>query len=38
MDFSSRYRQGVMDERQLMAIDNLAARMASGGSSFAIGG
>jgi hypothetical protein len=38
VEFSARYRQGVMDERQLMAIDNLAARMASGGSAFAIGG
>ena len=37
MDFSARYRQGVMDERQLMALDNLANRMASGGSIFAIG-
>ena len=35
--FAARYRQGVMDERQLAAIDNLAARMASGGSAFAIG-
>ena len=35
--FSARYRQGVMDERQLAAVDNLAARMASGGSAFAIG-
>jgi len=38
MDFSARYRQGVMDERQLLALDNLAGRMASGGSIFAIGG
>ena len=37
MDFSSRDRQGVMDERQLRALDNLASRMASGGSVFAIG-
>jgi len=38
MDFSARYRQNVMDERQLLALDNLANRMASGGSIFAIGG
>lgn len=37
MDFASRYRVGIMDERQLAAIDNLAGRMASGGSVFAIG-
>jgi len=37
-EFSARYRQGVMDERQLATIDNLAARMASGGTAFAIGG
>jgi hypothetical protein len=37
MDFSSRYRAGIMDARQLAAIDNLAARMASGGTAFAIG-
>lgn len=37
MDFSSRYRAGIMDQRQLAAIDNLAGRMASGGSQFAIG-
>lgn len=36
-DFASRYRVGIMDERQLAAIDNLAGRMASGGSVFAIG-
>lgn len=36
--FSARYRQGVMDERQLAAVDNLAARMASGGTAFQIGG
>ena len=36
MDFSSRYRAGIMDQRQLAAIDNLAGRMASGGSVFAI--
>jgi hypothetical protein len=38
VDFSARYRQGVMDQRQLAALDNLASRMASGGSTFAIGG
>lgn len=37
MDWSSRYRAGIMDARQLAAIDSLGARMASGGSQFAIG-
>lgn len=37
-DFAARYRiERVMNKRQLAAIDNLAGRMASGGSVFAIG-
>lgn len=36
--YSANYRMGMMDERQQATLDNLAARMASGGSAFAIGG
>jgi len=36
--YSANYRMNMMDERQQATLDNLAARMASGGSAFAIGG
>ncbi len=37
MDWSARYRAGIMDERQKAAIDDLADKMQRGGSQFAIG-
>jgi len=36
--YSANYRMNMMDPRQSAAIENLAARMASGGTAFAIGG